>query len=115
MVLLLPGGGLGAKRLVVDVEYIERHAFLAVHFLLLERQDYSTFSFRRQRVQAGRGQVTVKTGALRDDGYVWYTVAEWKPGREEYFWIGVGPFDKKNGSAAVESVWVDEILIEEKE
>ena len=63
----------------------------------------------------GRGQITVKTDALKGDGYVWYTVAEWKPGREEYFWIGVGPFDKKNGSAAVESVWVDEILIEEKE
>ena len=29
-----------------------------------------------------------KTGALRDDGYVWYTVATWKPGCEEYFWIG---------------------------
>ena len=66
-------------------------------------------------LRKGRGQITVKTDALHDDGYVWYTVAEWKPGREEYFWIGVGPFDKKNGSAAVESVWVDEILIEEKE
>ena len=66
-------------------------------------------------LRKGRGQITVKTDALRDDGYVWYTVAEWKPGREEYFWIGVGQFDKKNGSAAVESVWVDEILIEEKE
>ena len=66
-------------------------------------------------LRKGRGQITVKTDALHDDGYVWYTVAEWKPGREEYFWIGVGPFDKKNGSAAVESVWVDEVLIEEKE
>ena len=66
-------------------------------------------------MRKGRGQITVKTDALHDDGYVWYTVATWKPGREEYFWIGVGPFDKKNGSAAVESVWVDEILIEEKE
>ncbi len=66
-------------------------------------------------LRKGRGQITVKTDALHDDGYVWYTVAEWKPGREEYFWIGVGPFDKKNGFAAVESVWVDEILIEEKE
>ena len=66
-------------------------------------------------LRKGCGQITVKTDALRDDGYVWYTVATWKPGREEYFWIGVGPFDKKNGSAAVESVWVDEILIEEKE
>ena len=52
---------------------------------------------------------------MTSDDYVCYTVAEWKPGREEYFWIGVGPFDKKNGSAVVESVWVDEILIEEKE
>ena len=66
-------------------------------------------------LRKGCGQITVKTDALKGDGYVWYTVAEWKPGREEYFWIGVGPFDKKNGSAAVESVWVDEILIEEKE
>jgi len=66
-------------------------------------------------LRKGRGQITVKTDALRDDGYIWYTVATWKPGREEYFWIGVGQFDKKNGSAAVESVWVDEILIEEKE
>ena len=65
-------------------------------------------------LRKGRGQITVKTEALRDDGYVWYTVATWKPGREEYFWIGVGQFDKKVG-AAVESVWVDEILIEEKE
>ena len=65
-------------------------------------------------LRKGRGQITVKTDALHDDGYVWYTVAEWKPGREEYFWIGVGQFDKKVG-AAVESVWVDEILIEEKE
>ena len=65
-------------------------------------------------MRKGRGQITVKTDALRDDGYVWYTVATWKPGREEYFWIGVGQFDKKVG-AAVESVWVDEILIEEKE
>ena len=63
---------------------------------------------------AAGGEITVKTDALRDDGYVWYTVATWKPGREEYFWIGVGQFDKKVG-AAVESVWVDEILIEEKE
>ena len=52
---------------------------------------------------------------MTSDGYVWYTVAEWKPGRNEYFWIGVGQFDKKNGSAAVESVWIDEILIEEVE
>ncbi len=66
-------------------------------------------------LQKGRGQITVKADALHDDGYVWYTVAEWKPGREEYFWIGVGQVDKKNGSAAVESVWVDEVLIEEKE
>ena len=65
-------------------------------------------------LRKGCGQITVKTDALRDDGYVWYTVATWKPGREEYFWIGVGQFDKKVG-AAVESVWVDEILIEEKE
>ena len=65
-------------------------------------------------LRKGRGQITVKTDALRDDGYVWYTVTTWKPGREEYFWIGVGQFDKKVG-AAVESVWVDEILIEEKE
>ena len=62
----------------------------------------------------GCGQITVKTDALHDDGYVWHTVATWKPGREEYFWIGVGQFDKKVG-VAVESVWVDEILIEEKE
>ena len=67
------------------------------------------------KLRKGCGQITVKTDALKDEGYMWYTVAEWKPGREEYFWIGVGPFDKKNGSAAVESVWVDEILIEEKE
>ena len=66
-------------------------------------------------LRKGRGQITVKTDAVTDDGYVWYTVTTWKPGREEYFWIGVGQFDKKNGSAAVESVWVDEILIEEKE
>ena len=66
-------------------------------------------------MRKGCGQITVKTDDLRDDGYIWYTVATWKPGREEYFWIGVGQFDKKNGSAAVESVWVDEILIEEKE
>ena len=66
-------------------------------------------------LRKGRGQITVKTDAVTDDGYVWYTVATWKPGREEYFWIGVGQFDKKNGSAAVESVWVDEILIEEVE
>ena len=65
-------------------------------------------------MRKGCGQITVKTDALHDDGYVWYTVATWKPGREEYFWIGVGQFDKKVG-AAVESVWVDEILIEEKE
>ena len=57
-------------------------------------------------MRKGRGQITVKTDALRDDGYVWYTVATWKPGREEYFWIGVGQFDKKVG-AAVESVWVE--------
>ena len=67
------------------------------------------------KLRKGRGQITVKTDALKDDGYVWYTVTEWKPGREEYVWIGVGQCDKKNGSAAVESVWVDEILIEEKE
>ncbi|MBQ6007804.1 MAG: hypothetical protein IJL17_04650, partial [Kiritimatiellae bacterium] len=66
-------------------------------------------------LRKGRGQITVKTDALRDDGYIWYTVATWTPGRNEYFWIGVGQFDKKNGSAAVESVWVDEILIEEVE
>ena len=64
------------------------------------------------KLRKGCGQITVKTDALKDEGYVWYTVAEWKPGREEYFWIGVGQFDKKVG-AAVESVWVDEILIEE--
>ena len=58
----------------------------------------------------GRGQIVVKADALQSDGYEWYAVAEWKPGREEYFWIGVGPFDKKVG-AAVESVWVDEIRI----
>ena len=67
------------------------------------------------KLRKGCGQITVKTDALKDEGYVWHTVTEWKPGREEYFWIGVGPFDKKNGAAAVESVWVDEILIEEKE
>ncbi len=67
------------------------------------------------KLKKGCGQIVVKTDAVTSDDYVWYTVAEWKPGREEYFWIGVGPFDKKNGSAAVESVWVDEVLIEEKE
>ena len=66
-------------------------------------------------LRKGRGQITVKTDDVKDDGYAWYAVAEWKPGREEYFWIGVGPFDKKNGAAAVESVWVDEIRIEERD
>ena len=65
-------------------------------------------------LRKGRGQIVVKTDAVTSDDYVWYTVATWTPGRDEYFWIGVGQFDKKNGSAAVESVWVDEILIEEK-
>ena len=63
----------------------------------------------------GCGQIVVKTDAVTSDDYVWYTVATWTPGRDEYFWIGVGQFDKKNGSAAVESVWVDEILIEDVE
>jgi len=66
-------------------------------------------------LRKGCGQITVKTDAVTSDGYVWYTVATWTPGRDEYFWIGVGQFDKKNGSAAVESVWVDEILVEEVE
>lgn len=60
----------------------------------------------------GRGQITVTTDAVSDDGYQWYDVVTWVPGRNEYFWIGVGPFDAKIGSP-VEGVWVDEILIEE--
>ena len=64
-------------------------------------------------LRKGRGQIVVKTDAVTSSDYVWYTVATWTPGRNEYFWIGVGQFDKKNGSAAVESVWVDEILVEE--
>ena len=60
----------------------------------------------------GRGQITVTTEAVPGDGYQWYDVLTWTPGRDEYFWIGVGPFDTKIGSP-VEGVWVDEILIEE--
>ena len=59
-----------------------------------------------------RAQITVRTDAVTSDDYVWYTIATWEPGDGEYFWIGVGPFDKNNGSA-VKSVWVDEIRIEE--
>ena len=62
----------------------------------------------------GRGQITVKTESVSDDGYQWYDVVTWVPGRSEYFWIGVGPFDTKIGSP-VEGVWVDEILIEENQ
>ena len=62
----------------------------------------------------GRGQITVKAEAVSDDGYQWYDVITWVPGRNEYFWIGVGPFDTKIGSP-VEGVWVDEILIEENQ
>ena len=57
---------------------------------------------------------TAGADGVTSDDYVWYTVAVWTLGQDEYFWIGVGQFDKKNGSAAVERVWVDELLIEEK-
>ena len=61
-----------------------------------------------------RGQITVPTEAVSGDGYAWYDVITWLPGRGEYFWIGVGPFDTQIGSP-VEGVWVDEILIEENQ
>ena len=34
-------------------------------------------------MRKGQGQIVVKTDAVQSDGYVWYDVAEWKPGREE--------------------------------
>jgi len=59
------------------------------------------------------GKIFVQTDALPADGYQWYDVAVWKPMEGDYFWIGVGPFEKKNG-AAVESVWLDELVLEER-
>jgi hypothetical protein len=44
------------------------------------------------------------------DEYTWYDVAEWKPERDHYFWIGPGRFDKQGGgNSAIRAVYLDRI------
>lgn len=54
----------------------------------------------------GWGGIQPNTTAVQD-GYQWYDVATWTPERDQYLWIGPGPFTKDGGQSAIESVYVD--------
>jgi len=56
-----------------------------------------------------RGGIDRKTSAV-EEGYVWYDVAEWKPAREHYFWIGPGRFDLAGGAkSAINALFIDKL------
>ena len=46
------------------------------------------------------------------DDYAWYTVAEWIPEKDHYFWIGPGRFNKENGKSAIKALYIDRLEIE---
>lgn len=46
------------------------------------------------------------------EGYTWYTVAEWIPEKDHYFWIGPGRFDKEKGESAIKALYIDCLEIE---
>ena len=57
----------------------------------------------------GIGGIERKTSEV-GDGYAWYDVAQWVPGRDHYFWIGPGRFDKKAGaSSAIRALEIDKL------
>ncbi len=47
--------------------------------------------------------------------YTWYTVAEWIPEKDHYFWIGPGRFDKEKGESAIKAMYIDRLEIERTE
>jgi hypothetical protein len=61
------------------------------------------------RAQKNRGGCERTTGAV-SDAYTWYEVAEWKPERDHYFWLGPGRFDPSGGgTSAIRAVYLDQL------
>ena len=57
----------------------------------------------------GIGGIERKTSEV-GDGYAWYDVAQGVAGRDHYFWIGPGRFDKKAGaSSAIRALEIDKL------
>lgn len=61
------------------------------------------------KARRGRGEIAPRTSDVKD-GYAWYDVCTWVPNDDEYFWIGPGRFDLKNGAKSnIAGLWIDKI------
>ena len=56
----------------------------------------------------------VRMSEVRDDGYAWYDIGEWKPEKDDYFWFGAGEFNRTKGEeSSVKAAYIDKISFEE--
>jgi len=56
----------------------------------------------------------VKIAEVKDDGYSWYDIGEWRPEKDDYFWFGAGEFNRTKGEkSSVKAVYIDKLSFEE--
>ena len=56
----------------------------------------------------------VKIAEVKDGGYAWYDLGEWRPEKDDYFWFGAGEFNRTKGEvSSVKAAYIDKLSFEE--